>query len=506
MSFCDHYSQSTVEKSSSVLGIILYLLLNVCYTTAVFTNPGTPLVSQPAKQAGYTSLPTVEPDSQPQAHGITYASLTSKSSGQPRFCKKCQCAKPDRAHHCSACGRCVLKMDHHCPWLATCVGLHNYKAFILFITYTALFCWLCCIKSTVWVWNAIADEDMSHIPDATTVINSIILCVLAGVIGLTLTFFSGFHWHLVASGQTTIESLEKTHYLGPVKRNMESQFRREKQQALSGAPRSGVEQIMSPIEHFKTFHANALPGVTRPEEGIEDDDQDSSGSRDSESSFVPTRSPAQDSLRRSYAEREMKRETDRYANYLDERDSERLPHAFDLGISRNFIHVMGAAPLLWFVPVMNSLGDGWKWDVSQDWLSECDALLSEREKSSHPTTQNPRNGNLSPYTTHGNNLPSPVPVPRGPQGPASQDRSWSRGRDGYESTVTMQSLGRRARPSTGAGPEMSQVQAQGFTNLGHAANLAIDAAYEKEMEIEERVATLSVPRPRSTSGEKGKGD
>lgn len=27
------------------------------------------------------------------------------------FCLKCQVEKPDRAHHCSSCGKCVLKMD-----------------------------------------------------------------------------------------------------------------------------------------------------------------------------------------------------------------------------------------------------------------------------------------------------------------------------------------------------------------------------------------------------------
>eukprot|EP00468_Gymnochlora_sp_CCMP2014_P009955 CAMPEP_0167747166 /NCGR_PEP_ID=MMETSP0110_2-20121227/4131_1 /TAXON_ID=629695 /ORGANISM="Gymnochlora sp., Strain CCMP2014" /LENGTH=66 /DNA_ID=CAMNT_0007632039 /DNA_START=193 /DNA_END=390 /DNA_ORIENTATION=- len=31
-------------------------------------------------------------------------------------CDKCKLPKPERAHHCSVCGRCTLKMDHHCPW------------------------------------------------------------------------------------------------------------------------------------------------------------------------------------------------------------------------------------------------------------------------------------------------------------------------------------------------------------------------------------------------------
>lgn len=33
---------------------------------------------------------------------------------KPRWCGKCNAPKPPRAHHCSACGVCVLKMDHHC--------------------------------------------------------------------------------------------------------------------------------------------------------------------------------------------------------------------------------------------------------------------------------------------------------------------------------------------------------------------------------------------------------
>jgi len=34
----------------------------------------------------------------------------------PTWCRKCRSVRPPRAHHCSMCGHCVLKMDHHCPW------------------------------------------------------------------------------------------------------------------------------------------------------------------------------------------------------------------------------------------------------------------------------------------------------------------------------------------------------------------------------------------------------
>jgi len=60
----------------------------------------------------------------------------SNSEKLRRFCRKCTAWKPERCHHCSVCGRCVLKMDHHCVWVANCVGAYNYKFFLLFLVYT----------------------------------------------------------------------------------------------------------------------------------------------------------------------------------------------------------------------------------------------------------------------------------------------------------------------------------------------------------------------------------
>ena len=45
-------------------------------------------------------------------------------------CARCRIVKPARAHHCRHCDRCVQRMDHHCFWLGTCIGEHNYTLFL----------------------------------------------------------------------------------------------------------------------------------------------------------------------------------------------------------------------------------------------------------------------------------------------------------------------------------------------------------------------------------------
>jgi hypothetical protein len=53
-----------------------------------------------------------------------------KMTERTDYCEKCCIIKPVRAHHCNTCGKCCLKMDHHCLFLHNCIGLNNLRYFI----------------------------------------------------------------------------------------------------------------------------------------------------------------------------------------------------------------------------------------------------------------------------------------------------------------------------------------------------------------------------------------
>ncbi|XP_032414237.1 palmitoyltransferase ZDHHC3-like isoform X1 [Xiphophorus hellerii] len=125
-------------------------------------------------------------------------------------CPKCCSIKPDRAHHCSVCKRCIRKMDHHCPWVNNCVGENNQKYFVLFTMYIALIS-LHCLVMVVFHFLYCFEDDWtkcSSFSPPATVILLILLC-FEGLLFLIFTsVMFGTQVHSICTDETGIERLK----------------------------------------------------------------------------------------------------------------------------------------------------------------------------------------------------------------------------------------------------------------------------------------------------------
>jgi palmitoyltransferase ZDHHC2/15/20 len=121
------------------------------------------------------------------------------------MCQRCLRTKPDRCHHCSQCNQCILKMDHHCPWVANCIGFNNYKFFLNMLFYASATCILI-ITTSYPVLGAVLSREGIDYKLAYFIVTAY---VLACVFGFLITGFFSFHLWLISNQYTTIEFCEK---------------------------------------------------------------------------------------------------------------------------------------------------------------------------------------------------------------------------------------------------------------------------------------------------------
>ncbi|GAX20086.1 hypothetical protein FisN_18Lh024 [Fistulifera solaris] len=125
-------SQSAVAMTCFwVLYCPTTILALVSLYQATMTDPG-------AVPLGARPLTTVRSVDSNSTNTTTTTTTTKRTI---RRCPKCHDNfKPSRAHHDSQTGRCIVKLDHFCPWINNAVGIGNHKFFVLFLLYTALCC------------------------------------------------------------------------------------------------------------------------------------------------------------------------------------------------------------------------------------------------------------------------------------------------------------------------------------------------------------------------------
>lgn len=176
----------------------------------------------------YFAIVLAEPGSvperwEPPEEDEEIAANIPKSESKRRVCKKCIAWKPERTHHCSVCQRCVLRMDHHCVWVANCVGARNYKFFLQFLAYTFIgttFDAICLLSDFVQFFKDVEDseqpgsdtspqerDELRQHGGAMTLI--FVAFVMNVAFAASLLGFIVMHGNLVLANMTTIEMYEK---------------------------------------------------------------------------------------------------------------------------------------------------------------------------------------------------------------------------------------------------------------------------------------------------------
>ena len=132
-------------------------------------------------------------------------SAASEPPPRANFCRKCLEWKPARAHHCSVCGCCILKLDHYCLWIVNAVGLLNQKFFLLFLFYCTL---ACTEAAAVMIPAAVQLLRTGNVngPKPGLFLFAAVFCF---AFAIALVMFLSIHWDMLAKNYTSVESLDR---------------------------------------------------------------------------------------------------------------------------------------------------------------------------------------------------------------------------------------------------------------------------------------------------------
>jgi hypothetical protein len=112
--------------------------------------------------------------------------------------------KPERTHHCSVCNVCILKFDHHCPWLNQCVGVGNERYFVLFMVWLSIGCFVVMISGWRVVLRSLSFQPWPH--SYTPRIFPLLTYALCAIMGFALAVMAIWQLLIIGWGETSVEN------------------------------------------------------------------------------------------------------------------------------------------------------------------------------------------------------------------------------------------------------------------------------------------------------------
>ncbi|XP_050670208.1 probable palmitoyltransferase ZDHHC24 [Leptidea sinapis] len=135
------------------------------------------------------------------------------------LCSVCECLRPPRSWHCDTCDVCVLKRDHHCTFLACCVGYYNHRYFMCFTFYIFMAMLYSFFYNTLFLsqflkWNKGLVIGKFVFPLVSFVLDFgeeslyIFLVEINFIVGLFTGFLFIYHFNNIINGKITPERKE----------------------------------------------------------------------------------------------------------------------------------------------------------------------------------------------------------------------------------------------------------------------------------------------------------
>lgn len=200
-------------KPVLLMSILLFIMTTTFLLLACCSDPGViprrSLILATGSRERLKTLLGYDPlgeDNQENAKNSVSSELHQKGY---RWCSTCHIVRPPRASHCRDCDSCVLRFDHHCPFVNNCVGQRNYCFFMGFTSSVCGLAFFVLPALFFWTFSGDGRGSASRGLPGFLFILSLVIGGLVAIAGLAVCGLWSYHIFLIKQGKTTKEHLKK---------------------------------------------------------------------------------------------------------------------------------------------------------------------------------------------------------------------------------------------------------------------------------------------------------